>query len=193
MSKEQIHHKGQSSPNRETEPLISTRHDEEGRLEINISPKVIKIGAVVVGVLLALEGIGHHNHQVHEREKNKIENLPPAAQVVQVIRDYNDGTIENLPDDTILTTVTLEEGDNPTSVAREILKKHEEHNPADRYADRNETEATILETGRDAQKNWQEKNGGAVQPGDEITVATGDINGDGKLSVGVVSLDRNDK
>ena len=112
----------------------------------------------------------------------------PAHQVAQVVEDYSNGVIAELPQGTEIHTVTLEEGDNPTSAAEKVMEEYNKDNPESKI-DANEARSTIYETAINMKDLYKDEAGNSeLHPGTVIDIAVGDINGDGKPSIAITGI-----
>ena len=174
-----------------TERFTSQSNNEDGRPVIEIPKSVVKIGAVA---LAALGLAGAANALGLFYSPKSPEKVPsPAYQVAQVVEDYSNGTITELPEDTEIRTVTLEEGENPTSVAETAMKEYNEENPGNKI-DPNEARSSIYETAAYMKDSYKSETGNTeIQPGTTVNIAIGDINGDGKPSIAITKIEDKSK
>ena len=96
-------------------------------------------------------------------------------------------------EDTEIHTVTLEEGENPTSAAEAAMEEYNEENPENKI-DPNEARSSIYETAAYMKDLYKSKTGNSeIQPGSTVDVAIGDINGDGKPSIAITKIEDKSK
>ena len=174
-----------------TERFTSQNNNEDDRPVIEIPKSVVKIGAVALatlGVAGAAGALGLF-HSPKSPEKGP----SPAHQVAQVVENYSNGIITELPEDTEIRTVTLEEGENPTSVAETAMKEYNEENPENKI-DPNEARSSIYETSISMKELYKDETGNTeIQPGTTVNIAIGDINGDGKPSIAITKIEDKSK
>ena len=169
-----------------TERFTSQNNNEDDRSVIEIPKSVVKIGAVALAAL-GLAGAANALGLFHS-PKSPEKGPSPAHQVAQVVENYSNGVITELPEDTEIHTVTLEEGENPTSVAETAMKEYNEENPENKI-DPNEARSSIYETAVYMKDLYKNKTGDSeVQPGATVDVAIGDINGDGEPSIAITGI-----
>ena len=174
-----------------TERFTSQNNNEDDRPVIEIPKSVVKIGAVALATL-GVAGIANTLGLFHS-PKSPEKGPSPAHQVAQVVEDYSNGIITELPEDTEIHTVTLEEGENPTSVAETAMEEYNEENPENKI-DPNEARSSIYETGISMKELYKNKTGDSeVQPGSTVDIAIGDINGDGKPSIAIAGIKNESK
>lgn len=174
-----------------TERFTSQNNNEDDRPVIEIPKSVVKIGAVALATL-GVAGVANalglfYSPKSPEKEPS------PAHQVARVVEDYSNGIITELPEDTEIHTVTLEEGENPTSVAETAMEEYNEENPENKI-DPNEARSSIYETAVYMKDLYKSKTGDSeVQPGSTVDIAIGDINGDGKPSIAITKIEDKSK
>ena len=105
-----------------TERFTSQNNNEDDRSVIEIPKSVVKIGAVALATL-GVAGVANALGLFYS-PKSPEKGPSPAHQVAQVVENYSNGIITELPEDTEIRTVTLEEGENPTSVAETAMKEY---------------------------------------------------------------------
>ena len=166
-------------------------NNEYDRPVIEIPKSVVKIGAVALAAL-GLAGAANALGLFYS-PKSPEKGPSPAYQVAQVVEDYSNGIITELPEDTEIRTVTLEEGENPTSVAETAMKEYNEENPENKI-DPNEARSSIYETAAYMKDLYKSKTGDSeIQPGTTVNIAIGDINGDGKPSIAITKMEGKSK
>lgn len=174
-----------------TERFTSQNNNEDDRSVIEIPKSVVKIGAVALAAL-GLAGAANALGLFHS-PKSPEKGPSPAHQVAQVVEDYSNGTITELPEDTEIRTVTLEEGENPTSVAETAMEEYNEENPENKI-DPNEARSSIYETSISMKELYKDETGNTeIQPGTTVNIAIGDINGDGKPSIAITKIEDKSK
>jgi len=174
-----------------TERFTSQNNNEDDRPVIEIPKSVVKIGAVALATL-GVAGIANTLGLFHS-PKSPEKGPSPAHQVAQVVEDYSNGVITELPEDTEIHTVTLEEGENPTSAAEAAMEEYNDENPENKI-DPNEARSSIYETAAYMKDLYKSKTGNSeVQPGFTVDVAIGDINGDGKPSIAIAGIKNESK
>ena len=173
------------------EQFTPQSNNEDDRSVIEIPKSVVKIGAVALAAL-GLAGAANALGLFHS-PKSPEKGPSPAHQVAQVVENYSNGVITELPEDTEIHTVTLEEGENPTSVAETAMKEYNEENPENKI-DPNEARSSIYETAVYMKDLYKNKTGDSeVQPGSTVNIAIGDINGDGKPSIAITKIEDKSK
>ena len=171
--------------------FTSQNNNEDDRPVIEIPKSVVKIGAVALATL-GVAGIANTLGLFHS-PKSPEKGPSPAHQVAQVVEDYSNGVITELPEDTEIHTVTLEEGENPTSAAEAAMEEYNDENPENKI-DPNEARSSIYETAAYMKDLYKSKTGNSeVQPGFTVDVAIGDINGDGKPSIAITKIEDKSK
>ena len=174
-----------------TERFTSQNNNEDDRPVIEIPKSVVKIGSVALAVL-GLAGAANALGLFHS-PKSPEKGPSPAHQVAQVVEDYSNGTITELPEDTEIHAVTLEEGENPTSVAETAMEEYNEENPENKI-DPNEARSSIYETSISMKELYKDETGNTeIQPGTTVNIAIGDINGDGKPSIAIAGIKNESK
>ena len=174
-----------------TERFTSQNNNEDDSPVIEIPKSVVKIGAVALAAL-GLAGVANALGLFHS-PKSPEKGSSPAHQVAQVVEDYSNGTITELPEDTEIRTVTLEEGENPTSVAETAMEEYNEEHPENKI-DSNEARSSIYETGISMKELYKDETGNTeIQPGTTVNIAIGDINGDGKPSIAIAGIKNESK
>ncbi len=174
-----------------TERFTSQSNNEDGRPVIEIPKSVAKVGAVVLATLglTGAAGVLGLFHSPKSPEKGP----SPAHQVAQVVENYSNGVITELPEDTEIHTVTLKEGENPTSVAETAMEEYNEKNPENKI-DPNEARSSIYETAVYMKDLYKNKTGDSeIQPGSTVNIAIGDINGDGQPSIAITKIEDKSK
>ena len=175
-----------------TERFTSQSNNEDDRPVIEIPKSVVKIGAVTLAAL-GLAGAANALGLFYSPKSPEKGPTSPARQVAQVVEDYSNGIITELPEDTEIHTVTLEEGENPTSAAETAMKEYNEENPENKI-DPNEARSSIYETAVYMKDLYKNKTGDSeVQPGSTVNIAIGDINGDGKPSIAITKIEDKSK
>ena len=174
-----------------TERFTSQNNNEDDRSVIEIPKSVVKIGAVALATL-GVAGVANALGLFYST-KSPEKGPSPARQVAQVVEDYSNGIITKLPEDTEIHTVTLEEGENPTSVAETAMKEYNEENPENKI-DPNEARSSIYETSISMKELYKDETGNTeIQPGTTVNIAIGDINGDGKPSIAIAGIKNESK
>ena len=174
-----------------TERFTSQNNNEDDRSVIEIPKSVVKIGAVALAAL-GLAGAANALGLFHS-PKSPEKGPSPAHQVAQVVENYSNGVITELPEDTEIHTVTLEEGENPTSVVEAAMEEYNEENPENKI-DSNEARSSIYETAVYMKDLYKNKTGDSeIQPGSTVDIAIGDINGDGKPSIAIAGIKNESK
>ena len=174
-----------------TERFTSQNNNEDDRSVIEIPKSVVKIGAVALAAL-GLAGAANALGLFHS-PKSPEKGPSPAHQVAQVVENYSNGVITELPEDTEVHTVTLKEGENPTSVAETAMEEYNEENPENKI-DSNEARSSIYETAVYMKDLYKNKTGDSeIQPGSTVNIAIGDINGDGKPSIAITKIEDKSK
>ena len=174
-----------------TERFTSQSNNEDGRPVIEIPKSAAKVGAVVLATL-GLTGAAGALGLFHS-PKSPEKGPSPAHQVAQVVENYSNGVITELPEDTEIRTVTLEEGENPTSVAETAMEEYNEENPENKI-DPNEARSSIYETAVYMKDLYKNKTGDSeIQPGSTVDIVIGDINGDGKPSIAITKIEDKSK
>lgn len=174
-----------------TERFTPQNNNEDDRPVIEIPKSVVKIGAVALATL-GVAGVANALGLFHS-PKSPEKGPSPAHQVAQVVEDYSNGIITELPEDTEIRTVTLEEGENPTSVAETAMKEYNEENPENKI-DPNEARSSIYETSISMKELYKDETGNTeIQPGTTVNIAIGDINGDGKPSIAITKIEDKSK
>ena len=169
----------------------SQNNNEDDRPVIEIPKSVVKIGAVALAAL-GLAGAANALGLFHS-PKSPEKGPSPAHQVAQVVEDYSNGVITELPEDTEIRTVTLEEGENPTSVAETAMEEYNKKNPENKI-DPNEARSSVYETAVYMEDLYKDETGNTeIQPGTTVNIAIGDINGDGKPSIAVTGIEDGSK
>ena len=170
---------------------LTPQSNESDRPVIEIPKSVVKIGAVALATL-GLAGAANTLGLFYSPKSP--EKVPsPAHQVAQVVEDYSNGVITELPEDTEIRTVTLEEGENPTSVAETAMEEYNEENPENKI-DPNEARSSIYETAAYMKDLYKSNTGDSeIQPGTTVNIAIGDMNGDGKPSVAITGIEDGSK
>lgn len=166
---------------------FTVQNNSEGdKPAIEIPKSTAKIGAAVlatIGITTAANTLG-----LFYSPKSPEKELSPADQVVQVVKDYSNGIIAKLPEGTEIHTVTLEEGDNPTSAAEKVMEEYNKDNPESKI-DANEARSSIYETAVNMKDLYKGKTGSSeLHPGIAIDIAVGDMNGDGKTSIAITGV-----
>ena len=170
---------------------FTPQSNEDDRPVIEIPKSVVKIGAVALATL-GLAGAANTRGLFYS-PKSPEKGPSPAHQVAQVVEDYSNGVITELPEDTEIRTVTLEEGENPTSVAETAMEEYNEENPENKI-DTNEARSSIHETSISMKEIYKDETGNTeIQPGAIVNIAIGDINGDGKPSVAITGIEDGSK
>ena len=170
---------------------FTPQSNEDDRPVIEIPKSVVKIGAVALATL-GLAGAANTLGLFYS-PKSPEKGPSPAHQVAQVVEDYSNGVITELPEDTEIRTVTLEEGENPTSVAETAMEEYNEENPENKI-DTNEARSSIHETSISMKEIYKDETGNTeIQPGAIVNIAIGDINGDGKPSVAITGIEDGSK
>ena len=174
-----------------TERFTSQNNNEDDRSVIEIPKSVVKIGAVALATL-GVAGVANALGLFYS-PKSPEKGPSPAHQVAQVVEDYSNGIITELPEDTEIHTVTLEEGENPTSVAETAMEEYNEENPENKI-DPNEARSSIYETSISMKELYKDETGNTeIQPGTTVNIAIGDINGDGKPSIAIAGIENESK
>ena len=174
-----------------TERFTSQSNNEDDRPVIEIPKSVVKIGAVALAAL-GLAGAANALGLFHS-PKSPEKGPSPAHQVAQVVENYSNGIITELPEDTEIHTVTLEEGENPTSVAETVMEEYNEENPGNKI-DPNEARSSIYETAAYMKDFYKSETGNTeLRPGTTVNIAIGDINGDGKPSIAITKIEDKSK
>lgn len=174
-----------------TERFTPQNNNEDDRPVIEIPKSVVKIGAVALATL-GVAGVANALGLFYS-PKSPEKGPSPARQVAQVVEDYSNGIITELPEDTEIRTVTLEEGENPTSVAETAMKEYNEENPENKI-DPNEARSSIYETSISMKELYKDETGNTeIQPGTTVNIAIGDINGDGKPSIAITKIEDKSK
>lgn len=174
-----------------TERFTSQNNNEDDRSVIEIPKSVVKIGAVALATL-GVAGVANALGLFYS-PKSPEKGPSPAHQVAQVVEGYSNGTITELPEDTEIHTVTLEEGENPTSVAETAMEEYNEENPENKI-DPNEARSSIYETSISMKELYKDETGNTeIQPGTTVNIAIGDINGDGKPSIAIAGIKNESK
>ena len=170
-----------------TERFTSQSNNEDGRPVIEISKSAVTVGAVALAAL-GLAGIANTLGLFYS-PKSPEKGPSPAHQVAQVVENYSNGIITELPEDTEIRTVTLEEGENPTSAAEAAMEEYNEENPENKI-DPNEARSSIYETATYMKDLYKSKTGNTeLRPGATVDVVIGDINGDGQPSIAVAGIE----
>ena len=170
---------------------FTPQSNENGRPVIEIPKSVVKIGAAALATL-GLAGAANTLGLFYS-PKSPEKGPSPAHQVAQVVEDYSNGVITELPEDTEIRTVTLEEGENPTSVAETAMEEYNEENPENKI-DPNEARSSIHETSISMKEIYKDETGNTeIQPGAIVNIAIGDINGAGKPSVAITGIEDGSK
>ena len=173
------------------EQFTPQSNNEDDRPVIEISKSAVTVGAVALAAL-GLTGIANTLGLFYS-PKSPEKGPSPAHQVAQVVEDYSNGIITELPEDTEIHTVTLEEGENPTSAAEAAMEEYNEENPENKI-DPNEARSSVYETAAYMKDLYKSKTGNLViQPGSTVDVAIGDINGDGKPSIAITKIEDKSK
>ena len=166
-------------------------NNEDDRPVIEIPKSAVKIGAVTLaalGLAGAASALG-----LFYSPKSPEKGPSPAHQVAQVVEDYSNGVITELPEDTEIHTVTLKEGENPTSVAETAMEEYNEKNPENKI-DPNEARSSVYETAIYMEDLYKHETGNTgIRPGATVDVAIGDINGDGQPSIAVTKIEDKSK
>jgi len=167
-------------------------NNEDDRPVIEIPKSAVKIGAVTLaalGLAGAASALG-----LFYSPKSPEKGPSPAHRVAQVVEDYSNGIITELPEDTEIRTVTLEEGENPTSVAETAMKEYNEENPENKI-DPNEARSSIYETAVYMKDRYKSETGNSeTQPGTTtVDIVIGDIDGDGKPSIAITKIEDKSK
>ena len=174
-----------------TERFTSQNNNEDDRPVIEIPKSVVKIGAVALATL-GVAGVANALGLFYS-PRSPEKGPSPAHQVAQVVEDYSNGIITELPEDTEIHTVTLEEGENPTSVAETTMEEYNEENPENKI-DPNEARSSIYETSISMKELYKDETGNTeIQPGTTVNIAIGDINGDGKPSIAIAGIKNESK
>ena len=174
-----------------TERFTPQSNNEDDRPVIEIPKSVVKIGAVALATL-GVAGVANALGLFYS-PKSPEKGPSPAHQVAQVVENYSSGIITELPEDTEIRTVTLEEGENPTSVAETAMKEYNEENPENKI-DPNEARSSIYETGISMKELYKDETGNTeIRPGTTVNIAIGDINGDGKPSIAITKIEDKSK
>ncbi|TWP08878.1 hypothetical protein EUA69_02810 [TM7 phylum sp. oral taxon 352] len=174
-----------------TERFTSQNNNEDDRPVIEIPKSVVKIGAVALATL-GIAGVANALGLFYS-PKSPEKGPSPAHQVAQVVEDYSNGIITELPEDTEIHTVTLEEGENPTSAAETAMEEYNEENPENKI-DPNEARSSIYETSISMKELYKDETGNTeIQPGTTVNIAIGDINGDGKPSIAIAGIENESK
>ena len=170
---------------------FTLQSNEDDRPAIEIPEYVVKIGAVTLATL-GLAGAANTLGLFYS-PKSPEKGPSPAHQVAQVVEDYSNGVITELPEDTEIRTITLEEGENPTSVAETAMEEYNEENPENKI-DPNEARSSIYETATYMKDLYKSKTGDSeIQPGTTVNIGIGDINGDGKPSIAITRIEDGSK
>ena len=166
--------------------FTSQSNNEDDRPVIEISKSAVKVGAVALAAL-GLAGAANALGLFYS-PKSPEKGPSPAHQVAQVVEDYSNGIITELPGDTEIHTVTLEEGENPTSVAETAMEEYNKKNPENKI-DPNEARSSVYETAAYMEALYERETGNSeIQPGNTVDVVIGDINGDGQPSIAVAGI-----
>lgn len=174
-----------------TERFTSQNNNEDDRPVIEIPKSVVKIGAVALATL-GVAGVANALGLFYS-PKSPEKGPSPAHQVAQVVEDYSSGIITELPKDTEIRTVTLEEGENPTSMAETAMEEYNEENPENKI-DPNEARSSIYKTATYMKESYKDETGNTeIQPGTTVDIAIGDINGDGKPSIAITKIEDKSK
>ena len=167
--------------------FTSQSNNEDDRPVIEIPKSAVKVGAVALAAL-GLAGAANALGLFYS-PKSPEKGPSPAHQVAQVVEDYSNGIITELPEDTEIHTVTLEEGENPTSVAETAMEEYNEKNPENKI-DPNEARSSVYETAAYMEAFYKSKTGNSeIQPKTTVDVVIGDINGDGQPSIAVARIE----
>ena len=170
---------------------FTPQSNKDDRPVIEIPKSVVKIGAVALATL-GLAGAAN-TLGLFCSPKSPEKGPSPAHQVAQVVEDYSNGVITELPEDTEIHTVTLKEGENPTSVAETAMEEYNEKNPENKI-DPNEARSSIYETAVYMKDLYKNKTGDSeIQPGSTVNIAIGDINGDGQPSIAITKIEDKSK
>lgn len=168
------------------EQFTVQNNSEDDRPVIEIPKSAAKVGTVAlvaIGLAGAASALG-----LFYSPKSPEKGPSPAHQVAQVVEDYSNGVIAELPQGTEIHTVTLEEGDNPTSAAEKVMEEYNKDNPESKI-DANEARSTIYETAINMKDLYKDEAGNSeLHPGTVIDIAVGDINGDGKPSIAITGI-----
>ena len=174
-----------------TERFTSQNNNEDDRPVIEIPKSVVKIGAVALATL-GVAGVANALGLFYS-PRSPEKGPSPAHQVAQVVEDYSNGIITELPEETEIQPVTLEEGENPTSVAETTMEEYNEENPENKI-DPNEARSSIYETSISMKELYKDETGNTeIQPGTTVNIAIGDINGDGKPSIAIAGIKNESK
>lgn len=174
-----------------TEQFTLQSNNEDDRPVIEISKSAVTVGAVALAAL-GLAGIANTLGLFYS-PKSSEKGPSPAHQVAQVVEDYSNGVITELPEDTEIHTVTLKEGENPTSVAETAMEEYNEKNPENKI-DPNEARSSVYETAIYMEDLYKHETGNTgIRPGATVDVAIGDINGDGQPSIAVTKIEDKSK
>ena len=166
-------------------------NNEDDRPVIEIPKYTVKIGAAALAAL-GLAGIANTLGLFYS-PKSPEKGPSPAHQVAQVVENYSNGIITELPEDTEIRTVTLEEGENPTSAAEAAMEEYNEENPENKI-DPNEARSSIYETATYMKDLYKSKTGNTeLRPGATVDVVIGDINGDGQPSIAITKIEDKSK
>ena len=174
-----------------TERFTSQNNSEDDGSVIEIPKSVVKIGAVALATL-GVAGVANTLGLFYS-PKSPEKGPSPAHQVAQVVENYSNGIITELPEDTEIHTVTLEEGENPTSVAETAMEEYNKKNPENKI-DPNEARSSVYETAIYMEDLYKYETGNTgIRPGATVDVAIGDINGDGQPSIAITKIEDKSK
>ena len=169
-----------------TERFTPQSNNEDDRPVIEIPKSAVTVGAVALAAL-GLAGAANALGLFYS-PKSPEKGPSPAHQVAQVVEDYSNGIITELPEDTEIHTVTLEDGENPTSVAETAMEEYNEKNPENKI-DPNEARSSIYETAIYMEDLYEYETGNTeIQPRATVDVVIGDINGDGEPSIAIAGI-----
>ena len=164
-----------------TEQFTLQSNNEDDRPVIEISKSAVTVGAVALAAL-GLAGIANTLGLFYS-PKSPEKGPSPAHQVAQVVEDYSNGVITELPEDTEIHT----------SVAETAMEEYNEKNPENKI-DPNEARSSVYETAIYMEDLYKHETGNTgIRPGATVDVAIGDINGDGQPSIAVTKIEDKSK
>ena len=142
---------------------FTPQSNENGRPVIEIPKSVVKIGAAALATL-GLAGAANTLGLFYS-PKSPEKGPSPAHQVAQVVEDYSNGVITELPEE------------------------YNEENPENKI-DPNEARSSIYETATYMKDLYKSKTGDSeIHPGTTVNIAIGDMNGDGKPSIAITRIE----
>lgn len=161
---------------------VSSAPVEHAENSANGQKRLIGAIAVATSLVVAVGLFIGHNKNAEESEKPST----PYSLVMKFAENYKNGELE-LPEGASEYTITLKEGDNVTSVLRDLQEE-----TGFTELENEQARSTVYETGKAAMETYIKENdlpsNNQLHPGDEVTCVLGDVNKDGIKDAFVVGV-----